>query len=113
MKTIKLSEASQALAEYVAGRRGEVVVLTERNRPVAALVPLKPTDRESLALSGHPEFLGLIERSRAEFRDGHTLSLEEMKREFPARRSPNRRLQPTKALRKPATKRAIDKRLRG
>ena len=92
MKIIKLSEASQALAEYVAGRRGEVVVLTERNKPVAALVPLKPADRESLALSGHPEFLDLIERSRAEFRHGSTLSLEEMKREFPARRSPNRRI---------------------
>ena len=113
MKIIKLSEASQALAEYVAGRRGEVVVLTERNKPVAALVPLNSADRESLALSGHPEFLDLIERSRAEFRHGNTLSLEEMKREFPARRSPNRRLQPTKALRKPATKRAVDKRLRG
>jgi hypothetical protein len=33
VKTIKLSEASQALAEYVAGRRDEVVVLTERNKP--------------------------------------------------------------------------------
>lgn len=64
MKTIKLSEASHALAAYAAGHRDEVVVLTERNKPVAALVPLKPADRESLAFSGHPEFLDLIERSR-------------------------------------------------
>ena len=113
MKTIKLSEASQALAEYAAGHRAEVVVLTERNRPVAALVPLKPADRESVALSGHPGFLDLIERSRAEFRRGQTLSLAEIKQEFPARRSPNRRLQPTKARRKPAAKRAVGKRLRG
>ncbi len=91
MKTIKLSEASQALAEYAAGRRSEVIVLTERNKPVAALVPLKPADRESLALSGHPEFLDLIERSRAQFRRGQTISLETMKQEFPSRRSPNTR----------------------
>lgn len=50
MRTIKLSEASQALAEYVAGRRDEVVVLTERGRPVAALVPLK---------AGRPGILGV------------------------------------------------------
>ncbi len=114
MRTIKLSEASQALAEYVAGRRDEIVVLTEGNKPVAALVPLRPADRDSLALSGHPDFLALVERSRAEFRQGHTLSLEAMKREFPAGRSPNdRRLQPTKARRKLAAKRAVGKRLRG
>src|SRR5436309_1791742 len=35
LKTIKLSEASQALAEYAAGRRDEVVMLTEGDKPVA------------------------------------------------------------------------------
>ena len=113
MKTIKLSQASDALAEYAAGRRDQVIVLTVRNRAVAALVPLRPTDRESLTLSGHPEFIDLIERSRAEFRRGQTISLEDMKREFPPRRSPNRRLQPTKARRTPAAKRTTGKRLRG
>jgi prevent-host-death family protein len=105
VKTIKLSEASQALAEYVAGRRDQVVVLTERNRPVAALVPLGPADWESVELSGHPEFLNLIERSRTEFREGHTLSLEEMKQEFPSRLPHKRRLQPPKARRRPTSKR--------
>jgi len=91
VKIIKLSDASQALTEYAAGRRNEVVVLTERNKPVAALVPLKAADRESLALSGHPEFLDLIERSRVQFRRGHTISLEKMKQKFPSKRSPNTR----------------------
>jgi antitoxin (DNA-binding transcriptional repressor) of toxin-antitoxin stability system len=113
VKTIKLSEASQALAEYAAGRRDEIVVLTERNKPVAALVPLKPADRESLALSSHPEFLNIIERSRAEFRRGQTLSIEEMKHEFPSRRSPSNRLQTTKAPRRPAARQADGRRLRG
>ena len=41
-------------------------MLTDRNRPVAAIVPLKNVDRESLALSSHPEFLQLIAEERAE-----------------------------------------------
>lgn len=105
MRTIKLSQASRPLAEYAADLGDEIVILTEGNKPVAAIVPIKDTDRESLVLSGHPEFLRLVERSRAEFREGRTLSLEEMKQAFPAKRVPNRRLRPTKARRKAVTKR--------
>ena len=113
MRTIKLSQASRPLAEYAADLGNEIVVLTDGNKPVAAIVPLKETDRESLALSNHPEFLQLVERSRVEFREGRTLTLEEMKQAFPAKRPPNRRLQPAKARRKPAVKRAARRRLRG
>jgi hypothetical protein len=37
---------------------------------VAALVPLKNVGRESLALSQHPEFLGLIGRAEPSFLRG-------------------------------------------
>lgn len=90
MRTIKLSQASRSLAEYASDLHDEIVLLTEGNKLVAAIVPLKETDRESLALSGHPEFLKVIARSRAEFREGRTMSLEEMTRAFPAEGSPNR-----------------------
>ena len=113
MKTIKLSQASRPLAEYAADLRDEIVILTERNRVVAAIVPLKKTDRESVMLSGHPEFLKIIERSRADFRSGRVVSLEAMKNELKRRPSPNKRLQPTKARRRPATKRRAGTRLRG
>jgi antitoxin (DNA-binding transcriptional repressor) of toxin-antitoxin stability system len=79
MKTLALSAASRPLAEYAAELNDEVVVLTERNRPVAAIVPLRNVDRESLALSNHPGFLALIERSRREIAEGKTLSFEEMR----------------------------------
>ena len=82
MKTIKLSQALRPLAEYAAALRDEIVVLTERNRVVAAIVPLKKADRESVALSRHPEFLKIIERSRADFRSGRVISLEAMKNEL-------------------------------
>ena len=89
MKTIKLSTASGTLAEYAAALSDEIVVLTERNRPVAAIVPLKGLDRESIVLSGHPGFLKIIARSRAEFRRGRTISLADMKAAFAVGRSPN------------------------
>jgi hypothetical protein len=59
----------------------DILVVTSRKKPVAALVPLKHVDREALALSTNPEFRAVIEAAREEFRAGKGLSLEEMKRE--------------------------------
>ena len=94
MRRLKLSSAVRPLAEYVTDFGDETVLVTEGKRAVAALVPLKNVDRESLALSQHPEFLELIGRARAEFAAGRTLSMDEMKhRVLP--KSPNKRMQPT------------------
>jgi len=79
MKTLALSTASRSLAEYASELDDEIVLLTKRNRPFAAIVPLRNVDRESLALSTHPGFLALIERSRREVVAGKTLSLAEMR----------------------------------
>ncbi|MBI3681251.1 MAG: hypothetical protein HY235_12750 [Acidobacteria bacterium] len=99
MKTIPLSRASRPLAEYARELNDEILVLTDAKRPVAAIVPLKAVDRESLALSGHPEFLELIERSRAQFAAGQTLSLDEMKEAVLPKRKPHHRLQPSRKKR--------------
>lgn len=90
MKTIPLSRASRPLAEYARELNDDIVVLTEAKRPVAAIVPLKAVDRESLALSAHPEFLELVERSRAQFAAGKTLSLDEMKKAVLPKRKADR-----------------------
>jgi hypothetical protein len=82
MKTLALSAASRPLAEYAGELDEEVLVLTERNRAVAAVVPLRNVDRESLALSTHPGFLALIERSRREVAAGRTRSIEDMRAAF-------------------------------
>ena len=79
MKTLALSTASRSLAEYANELDDEVVLLTKRNRPFAAIVPLRNVDRETLALSTHPGFLALIERSRRQVAAGKTLSFEEMR----------------------------------
>lgn len=113
MKTINLSTASRTLAEYAADLTDEIVVLTDRNKPVAAIVPLKGVDRESIVLSGHPEFLKVIRHSRTEFRRGRTIPLADMKAAFGVGGSRNQRVQPRKARETPTAKREARKRLRG
>ncbi len=95
MKTIELSKASRPLAEYASELDEGITLLTHGNRPVAAIVPLKGVDRESLALSAHPEFLDLIARSRAEFAAGQKLSLHEMKRAMLTRQKADKRSETT------------------
>ena len=95
MKRLKLSSAVRPLAEYVTDLGDEAILFTDGKRAVAALVPLKNVDRESLALSQHPEFLELIGRARAEFAAGRTLSLDEMKHRVLPKRSPNKGMQPS------------------
>ncbi len=112
MKTLALSTASRSLAEYASELDDEVVLLTKRNRPFAAIVPLRNVDRESLALSTHHEFLALIERSRREVAAGKTFSLAEMRAALatesgaPASSPPARRHGRTRSRRRPKPGRA-------
>ncbi len=79
MKTVSIRKASRSLGQYASELKDDIVVVTKGRRPVAALVPLKNVDRESLALSSSPEFLEIIRRSRAEIASGKALSLAEVK----------------------------------
>ena len=79
MKEMDIKVASRPLSDYVRELGEEMLVLTSNNKPVAAMISLKNVDRESLALSTHPDFLKIIEKSREEIKAGKTLSLEEMR----------------------------------
>ncbi len=82
MRTIEIEKESlKTLAEYTRELGEDILVFTSNKQPVAAMVPLKNVDMESLALSYHPDFIELIEKARAEVKAGKTLSLEEMKNE--------------------------------
>jgi antitoxin (DNA-binding transcriptional repressor) of toxin-antitoxin stability system len=80
MKTIEIGEATHPLAEYVLGVQGEPLVITDQGTPTAVILPLTNVDLESLALGTNPEFLALIERSRARAREEGELSAAEMRR---------------------------------
>ena len=82
MKTLELTKASASLSEYVRGLSEDALIVTSHKKPIAALIPLKRADRESVALSTNPRFLQLIEESRKQVREGRTISLAEMKRRY-------------------------------
>jgi hypothetical protein len=65
MKTLEIRDATQPLRDYAQEMGDEAVVLTLDGKPVAALVALGDADWESIALSTHPQFIDLIQRSRA------------------------------------------------
>jgi hypothetical protein len=95
MKKLSLAEASRPLAHYAAELHDDIVVVTKGHKAVAALVPLGNVDRESLALSAHPEFLALVERSRAEIAAGRTITLAAMRKRVLRTRASNQWLPPT------------------
>ncbi len=65
MKTLELSKAVKSLASYAADAQSGPVLVTRYGKPLAAVISMAGIDRESLALSTHPKFIALIERSRA------------------------------------------------
>jgi PHD/YefM family antitoxin component YafN of YafNO toxin-antitoxin module len=81
VKTIELATATKPLSEYAQEFDDEIIILTSRQEPVAVLVSLKNVDSEAFLLSMNPEFMQIIEKARAEFTAGKTLTLEEMKRD--------------------------------
>lgn len=62
---IDMTDATEPLATYVRKADAGPVVITSDGRPVAALVVLENADLETVALSTDPDFLDLIQSSRA------------------------------------------------
>ena len=81
MKTIEISKASKSLAEY-AEELSDVIVITSRRKPIAALVSLKALDEKAAGLASNPRFLAILKRSYDEILAGHFVTLDEMKKEF-------------------------------
>ncbi len=82
MKTVKIAEATGSLSDYAREAHKGALVVTRRGKPVAAVVSVEGVDLESLSLSTNPEFIALIERSRASYRATGGLSLEEARRKL-------------------------------
>ncbi|HVC95252.1 MAG TPA: hypothetical protein VND64_16270 [Pirellulales bacterium] len=82
MKVVEKADATATLAEYAANIASGPVVVTNQGQPMAVLVAIEGADLESISLGTNPEFLGLIERSRARVRAEGAISSEEMRRRF-------------------------------
>lgn len=61
MKPVKVSEVKAELSKYLARvKRGEEVVITERGRPVAKLVPIPPDQDPEMARMRDLERRGVL-----------------------------------------------------
>jgi antitoxin (DNA-binding transcriptional repressor) of toxin-antitoxin stability system len=79
MKMLEMIDAVAPLAEYAQNVGKEPVILTVGGKPVAALVAIENADLETVTLSTHPQFLALIERSRARQKAEGGISPEEVR----------------------------------
>jgi prevent-host-death family protein len=86
VKTIEIANATASLSDYTRKTRRETLVVTRHGRPLAALLPLKKTDWESISLSSNSEFLKIVERSRASLRAAKAISTSRMRRHLAPKR---------------------------
>jgi prevent-host-death family protein len=80
MRIIEKTEATASLATYMTGVKKEPVIVTQKGKPIAALVSIENADLETVALSTNRKFLELIERSRTRQRAEGGISSDEMRR---------------------------------
>jgi antitoxin (DNA-binding transcriptional repressor) of toxin-antitoxin stability system len=81
VKRLEVAQATGSLAEYVDSVGREPLILTMAGKPVAALVAIDADDLESAALSVHPQFLAILERSRLRHERGG-ISTDEMRQQL-------------------------------
>ena len=82
IRSVEISDAVQPLADYALQIGAGPVVVTRGGEPVAVVVPVENVDMESISLSLNPEFIKIIERSRARHENEGGISSEEMRRRF-------------------------------
>ncbi len=80
MRTIEIAKATGSLAEYAKEVSKEPIIVMVKGKPTAALVPIENADVETVTLSTNPQFIALIERSRAHQKAGGGISSTEMRR---------------------------------
>ena len=83
MRRVDVAEATATLADAANDLNGDAVIVMREGKPIAALVPIaEDQDWESVMMSTSPDFLALLEQSRARLRAEGGLSTEEVRREL-------------------------------
>ncbi len=90
MKRIALEKTELTVQQLVRMAETEPVVLTRAGVPVVGMVGMKEADREIWSLGDNPEFLSLIERSRARGRREGGITLAEARQQLAPRRRTTR-----------------------
>ncbi len=79
-RTIDISEATAALAQYAQDAKQGTVIVTSKGKPLAAVVDVHDIDQETLSLSMNPKFIAILERSRRRMAKEGAISADEMRR---------------------------------
>jgi antitoxin (DNA-binding transcriptional repressor) of toxin-antitoxin stability system len=91
VKTVEMAEATAPLSEYARKAKKQALVVTEKGRPVLALVPLPPnTDLENLVVTTHPTFQAIMRRSEERDQAEGGSSTGQVRRQRVARRAARR-----------------------
>lgn len=80
MKKIELAKASAPLSEYAVKAEKDPIIVLRRGKPMAAVIPLRNIDEETVALSTNKNFLKIIEKSRAKLKKHGGISPKELRR---------------------------------
>lgn len=80
MKKIEITKALGSLAEYTRKLSEEPMIVTDKGKPIAALVKIENADDETVSLSNDPKFLAIIERSRVRHKKEGGISIKEMRK---------------------------------
>jgi PHD/YefM family antitoxin component YafN of YafNO toxin-antitoxin module len=78
MKTVEVPSENKQLRRMVKQAQNDPLLLTQRGKPVAALVSVQGADQETLSLSTNPKFLRILRKSFQELDRGSRISLAEM-----------------------------------
>lgn len=81
MKTLDISQGSEALAQY-AREQKEPAVVVDGERPLFVLLPVEGADMETVSVTLSPQFQALWQRSLEQCPPGQGVSADEVRRVF-------------------------------
>lgn len=79
-KHLNLTQATDSLAAYIQKLGEDKRVIIQEGQPVAGLMPVTEDELEDISLSKNPQFLAILEQSRASLHEKGGASLEQVKR---------------------------------
>jgi prevent-host-death family protein len=82
VRTVDIADAIQTLAEYARQLDDGPIVVTSGGQPLAAVVSVEDADLETLSLSMDPQFMEIIQRSRARGKREGGVAADEVERKF-------------------------------
>ncbi len=91
VRTIDITEATNPLAQYAQQVEAGPLVVTIDGQPVAVVMAFANMNLETIALSNHPQFLAIIERSRRRQQQEGGLSSDEMRKRLAAKPASKKR----------------------